>query len=66
MYANDTNPMIGAFNSITECLKEVKARCLVDHMPTEENSCIAELKERVEKLLVAVVKNEKLKSGTGS
>ena len=31
----------------------------MDHMPAKEKDCFVEIKERVEKLLTTVVKNEK-------
>ena len=46
-----TSAIIGAFESIRKCLKEVKTRDLVEHMPAKEKSCFVELKERIEKLL---------------
>ena len=59
-----TNAIIGAFESIRECLKDVKTRDLVDHMSAKKKSCFIELKERVKKLLAVVRNAGQEESGT--
>ena len=46
-YGNNTSPMIGAFESIRKCLKDVKTHSLVYHIPAKEKNCFVELKDEL-------------------